>query len=175
VVVARAQNTITHFQVSFSYFNPFQTHYHLKTSLPKKAFFHKNFSGLSSMNSSTNSESALLANSSPTQSITKIKSRDKENKLQRFGGALVNGRTIVFGKIKSLWSHSKSNIGLNSLVESNSKSRENLGLESDFDVDFENFALISMVFRMTESFFFSFDVPFLPAFHYHLFIFVCTI
>lgn len=122
-------------------------------NFPQKAFFQKNFSGLSSMNSSTNSESALLANSSPTQSITKIKSRDKENKLQRFGGALVNGRTIVFGKIKSLWSHSKSNIGLNSLVES-SKSRENLGLESDFDVDFESFALISFVSRMTENFFF---------------------
>jgi hypothetical protein len=83
------------------------------------------------MNSSTNSESALLANSSPTQSITKIKSRDKENKLQRFSGALVNGRTIVFGKIKSLWSHSKSNIGLNGLVDANSKSRENLGRASD--------------------------------------------
>lgn len=97
------------------------------------------------MNSSTNSETVLL-NSSPTTSITKIKSRDKENKLQKFSGALVNGRTLVFGKIKSLWSHSKSNVGLNSLVEANSKSRENLGLESDFFVDFESFALFSFVF-----------------------------
>ena len=100
-----------------------------------KAFFHKNFSGLSSMNSSTNSESALLANLSPTQSISRVKNRDnKENKLQRFGGAIVNGRALVFGKIKSLWS-SKSNIGLNSLVAAPSKSRENLGLEIEFDVD----------------------------------------
>lgn len=81
------------------------------------------------MNSSTNSESALL--SSPTQSISKVKHRDnKENKLQRFGGAFVNGGTLVFGKIKSLWSH--SNIGLNILAGSDrlqtSKSRENLGL-----------------------------------------------
>lgn len=101
----------------------------------RKAFFHKNFSGLSSMNSSTNSESALLANTSPTQSIRKVKHRDnKENKLQRFGGAVVsalNGGTLVFGKIKSLWSHSNTNIGLNILADADrlqtSKSRENLG------------------------------------------------
>jgi hypothetical protein len=84
------------------------------------------------MNSSTNSESALLEK--PTQSIGKVKHRDnKENKLQRFGGAVVNalnGGTLVFGKIKSLWSHSNTNIGLNVLADQHqtSKSRENLGL-----------------------------------------------
>lgn len=83
------------------------------------------------MNSSTNSDSALP--SSPTQSISKVKHRDnKENKLQRFGGAFVNGGTLVFGKIKSLWSHSNTNIGLNILADSDrhqtNKSRENLGL-----------------------------------------------
>lgn len=84
------------------------------------------------MNSSTNSESALLSNVSPTQSITKGKHRDnKENKLQRFGGAVVNalnGGTLVFGKIKSLWSHSNTHIGLNIL----GKSKENLGLRFQF-------------------------------------------
>jgi hypothetical protein len=82
------------------------------------------------MNSSTHSESALL--SSPTQSISKVKHRDnKENKLQRFGGAFVNGGTLVFGKIKSLWSHSNTDIGLNILAESDrtqkSKSEAALG------------------------------------------------
>lgn len=105
-----------------------------------KAFLHKSFSGLSSMNSSTNSESALLSNTSPTQSITKVKHRDnKENKLQRFGGTLVNGGTLVFGKIKSLWSHSNTDIGLNILADSDrlqtSKSKENLGLGSIFLFD----------------------------------------
>lgn len=84
------------------------------------------------MNSSTNSESALLSNVSPTQSISKGKQRDnKENKLQRFGGAVVNalnGGTLVFGKIKSLWSHSNTHIGLNML----GKSKENLGLRFHF-------------------------------------------
>lgn len=99
----------------------------------RKAFFHKNFSNFSSMNSSTNSESALLSNASPTQSITKAKHRDnKENKLQRFGGAFVSGGTLVFGKIKSLWSHSNANIGLNLLADADrlqkSKSTANLGL-----------------------------------------------
>lgn len=88
------------------------------------------------MNSSTNSETALLSNVSPTQSIRKAKHRDnKENKLQRFGGAVanaLNGGTLVFGKIKSLWSHSSTNIGLNILADSDrlqsNKSKENLGL-----------------------------------------------
>lgn len=93
------------------------------------------------MNSSTNSESALLSSTSPTQSITKVKHRDnKENKLQRFGGSLVNGGTLVFGKIKSLWSHSNTDIGLNILADADhrlqkSKSKENLGLSSIFLFD----------------------------------------
>lgn len=88
------------------------------------------------MNSSTNSESALLSNASPTQSISKVKSRDnKENKLQRFGGAFVSGGTLVFGKIKSLWSHSHADVGLNMLADADqlrkkSKSKENLGFNS---------------------------------------------
>jgi hypothetical protein len=93
------------------------------------AFFNKNFAGItSSMNSSTtttNSESNLLSDS-----IVKVKSNssNKENKLQRFGGAVVNGGTLVFGKIKSLWSVNGS--GLNTLADrkNNSKSKENLGL-----------------------------------------------
>jgi hypothetical protein len=85
------------------------------------------------MNSSTtNSESNLLANASPSQSMTKAKQHGKdnrENKLQRFGGAVVNGGTLVFGKIKSLWSVNGS--GLNMLADADrrqkSKSKENLG------------------------------------------------
>lgn len=102
------------------------------------------------MNSSTNSDSALLANTSPTQSMSKVKHRDnKENKLQRFGGAVVNGGTLVIGKIKSLsqlWSHSNNNIGLNILADSDrrlhkSKSKENLGrIERKFS--FKTFALL---------------------------------
>lgn len=83
------------------------------------------------MNSSANSDCGLLANTSPTQSIVKVK-QGKENKLQRFGGAVVNGGTLVFGKIKSLWSHSNNHaLGLNILADSNrqqkAKSKENLG------------------------------------------------
>lgn len=80
------------------------------------------------MNSSTNSELGLLSNSSPSQSLVKVKSSsNKENKLQRFGGAVVNGGTLVFGKIKSLWSHNST--GLNTmLADSRRKSQENLGL-----------------------------------------------
>lgn len=74
------------------------------------------------MNSSTNSESALLSNVSHTRS--KAKQRDnKENKLQRFGGAVVSGGTLVFGKIKSLWSHSNTDIGLNILAETDQKQK----------------------------------------------------
>lgn len=86
------------------------------------------------MNSSTNSESALLS----TPSAAKIKQREnKENKLQRFGGAVVNALNggLVFGKIKSLWSHSNTNMGLNILADSDrlqkSKSKERLGLRND--------------------------------------------
>lgn len=88
------------------------------------------------MNSSTttnNSEVNLLASASPTQSLVKVKQskeHNKENKLQRFGGAVVNGGTLVFGKIKSLWS--VNGTGLNMLADSDrrqkSKSKENLGL-----------------------------------------------
>lgn len=87
------------------------------------------------MNSSTttnNSESNIYSNVSPSQSIVKVKqSKDnKENKLQRFGGAVVSGGTLVFGKIKSLWS--VNGTGLNMLADSDrrqkSKSKENLGL-----------------------------------------------
>lgn len=114
-------------------FNLFFQHHNTSSSISREAFLHKNFSGISSMNSSTNSESALLANASPTQSITKVKHRDnKENKLQRFSGAVanaLNGGTLVFGKIKSLWSHSNTNLGLNILADSErlqpSKSKEN--------------------------------------------------
>lgn len=100
------------------------------------------------MNSSTNSDCALLSNASPTQSITKGKHRDnKENKLQRFGGAFVNGGTLVFGKIKSLWSHSNGNIGLNILADSDrlhkSKSKENLGLESFSVCDLISFCFLT--------------------------------
>lgn len=100
------------------------------------------------MNSSINSESALLANTSPTQSITKVKHRDnKENKLQRFGGSLVNGGTLVFGKIKSLWSHSNTDIGLNILADADrlqkSKSKENLGLSSIFLFDLILFSVFA--------------------------------
>lgn len=108
-----------------------------------QAFFHKIFSGISSMNSSTNSESALLSNVSPTQSVTQVKNRDnKENKLQRFGGAVVNalnGGSLVFGKIKSLWSRSTTNIGLNILADSDlhQMSREKIICVSDwFDFGF---------------------------------------
>lgn len=92
------------------------------------------------MNSSTttnNSESNLYSNTSPSQSIVKVKpSKDhnKENKLQRFGGAVVSGGTLVFGKIKSLWS--VNGTGLNMLADSDrrqkSKSKENLGLLNNF-------------------------------------------
>lgn len=95
----------------------------------QKAFFHKNFAGFaSSMNSSSNSEMGLLSNSSPSQSLVKVKSSaNKENKLQRFGGAVVNGGTLVFGKIKSLWSHNST--GLNTMLSDHRrKSQENLGL-----------------------------------------------
>jgi hypothetical protein len=97
------------------------------------------------MNSSTHSESALLSNVSPTQSMSKVKHRDnKENKLQRFGGAFMNGGTLVFGKIKSLWSHSNTDIGLNILAESDrcqkSKSAPALGLE--FRIIFVFFAVL---------------------------------
>lgn len=100
-------------------------------TVQSEAFFNKNFSGVSSMNSSANSDSGLLANTSPTQSIIKVK-HGKENKLQRFGGAVVNGGSLVFGKIKSLWSHSSGHaLGLNILADSDrhrtSKSKENLG------------------------------------------------
>lgn len=82
------------------------------------------------MNSSTNSESGLLPSVSPSQSIVKVKSSsNKENKLQRFGGAVVNGGTLVFGKIKSLWSHNGT--GLNTMLADSDrqkrKSQENLG------------------------------------------------
>lgn len=85
------------------------------------------------MTSSTNSESVLLANASPTQSVAKMKSKEnKENRLQRFGDAVVSGGTLVFGKIKSLWSHSNVNIGLNMLADPDQlrewKSKESLGL-----------------------------------------------
>lgn len=80
------------------------------------------------MNSSTNSELGLLSNSSPSQSLVKVKSSsNKENKLQRFGGAVVNGGTLVFGKIKSLWSHNST--GLNTMLsDTRRKSQDNLGL-----------------------------------------------
>lgn len=130
------QNRTTHSQVRIfdqtSAFHLHQTSFKI-TLNSCEGFFHKNVSGLPSMNSSINSESALLANTSPTQSITKVKHRDnKENKLQRFGGAVVSGGTLVFGKIKSLWSHSNTNIGLNILADSDrhqtTQSKENLGL-----------------------------------------------
>lgn len=98
------------------------------------------------MNSSTHSESALLSNASPTQSITKVKQKEnKENKLQRFSGAVVSGSTVVFGKIKSLWSHSSTDLGLNILAETDPhrkhKSKEILGL------DFESlFVLLFLMF-----------------------------
>lgn len=112
------------------------------------------------MNSSTNSESVLLANTSPTQSITKVKHRDnKENKLQRFSGAVanaLNGGTLVFGKIKSLWSHSNTNIGLNILADSDrlqpSKSKENLGLDFHFLFCFRVFDVISFPFACDDDF-----------------------
>lgn len=79
------------------------------------------------MNSSSNSELGLLSNSSPSQSFVKVKSSsNKENKLQRFGGAVKCGGTLVFGKIKSLWSHNGT--GLNTLADHRRKSQENLGL-----------------------------------------------
>ncbi len=80
------------------------------------------------MNSSANSELGSLSNSSPSQSLVKVKnSSNKENKLQRFGGAFVNGGSLVFGKIKSLWSHNST--GLNTmLTDSRQKSKEKLGL-----------------------------------------------
>lgn len=117
---------------------------------PSKAFFNKNFSGVSSMNSSTNSDSGLLTNTSPTQSITKTKHREnKENKLQRFGGVVFNSGTLVFGKIKSLWSHSNTNIGLNVLADSDRlqkcKSKENLGRTENFP--FRVHDLVSFCFR----------------------------
>lgn len=84
------------------------------------------------MNSSANSDSGLLSRVSPTQSIVKTKQKEnKENKLQRFGGAVFNGGTLVFGKIKSLWSHSNTDIGLNMLADSDhpkKRSKETLGL-----------------------------------------------
>ena len=105
------------------------------------------------MNSSTttnNSDSNLYSNASPSQSIVKVKqSKDnKENKLQRFGGAVVSGGTLVFGKIKSLWS--VNGTGLNMLADSDrrqkSKSKENLGLLHNFLIvllfcEFFNFTL----------------------------------
>lgn len=87
---------------------------------------------MNSSTTTTNSESNLLTNVSPSQSIVKVKSsNNKENKLQRFGGAVVSGGTLVFGKIKSLWSI--NGMGLNMLADSdrrqknNSKSKEHLG------------------------------------------------
>ncbi|CAH1729763.1 unnamed protein product [Chironomus riparius] len=92
------------------------------------AFFHKNFAGFTSMNSSTttnNSESNIYSNTSPSQSIVKVKqSKDKENKLQRFGGAFVSGGTLVFGKIKSLWS--VNGTGLNMLADSDRRQKSKI-------------------------------------------------
>lgn len=139
-------------------FNLFH-HHNTSSSISREEFLHKNFTGISSMNSSTNSESALLANTSPTQSITKVKHRDnKENKLQRFSGAVanaLNGGTLVFGKIKSLWSHSNT-VGLNILADSDrlqpSKSKENLGLDSHFSFCFRVFDVISFPFACDDDF-----------------------
>jgi len=100
---------------------------------------------MTSLNSSANSETGLLANTSPTQSIA-VKSKhqhkeNKENKLQRFGGAIVvnalNGGTFVFGKIKSLWSHNNSNIGLNILADNERlEKKSSSGSRSFFCVSF---------------------------------------
>lgn len=88
---------------------------------------------MNSSSTTNNSESNLLSNTSPTQSLVKVKQckeNNKENKLQRFGGAVVNGGTLVFGKIKSLWS--VNGMGLNLLADSDrrqkSKCKENIGL-----------------------------------------------
>jgi hypothetical protein len=105
----------------------------------QKAFFQKNLNGQqqqhnsSSLNSSTSNSELGLA--SPSNSLVKVKNKDvnKENKLHRFGGVVMNGGTLVFGKIKSLWAH---NVGLNLLADADrrqkSKSKENLGLDLTF-------------------------------------------
>lgn len=104
------------------------------------------------MNSSaTNSESNLLSNASPLQSLVKVKHNkdshhNKENKLQRFGGAVVNGGTLVFGKIKSLWS--TNGTGLNMLADTAAdrrqkcKSKENLGSHSTHFFSHDGFLLL---------------------------------
>lgn len=87
------------------------------------------------MNSSSNSELALLPPSSQSQLVKVKHASNKENKLQRFGGAVVNGGTLVFGKIKSIWSHNST--GLNTMLadsdrrrlsDEKRKSQDNLGL-----------------------------------------------
>lgn len=92
------------------------------------AFFNKSLSGISSLNSSINSDSGLLATSTPLQTPTKHK--NKENALNKFRdvvhaiseGSKTKLPSIVFGKIKSLWSaHSTpTDVGLNLLAD-NSK------------------------------------------------------
>lgn len=110
------------------------------------------------MNSSSNSELALLPSTSSSAQLVKVKhASNKENKLQRFGGAVVNGGTLVFGKIKSIWSHNST--GLNTMLadsdrrrlsDEKRKSQDNLGLFlfvylREFFVDFcLHFLLISL-------------------------------
>lgn len=88
------------------------------------------------MNSSTNSELSSVPPPPPSSQLVKVKhGSNKENKLQRFGGAVVNGGTLVFGKIKSIWSHNST--GLNTMLadsdrrrlsDEKRKSQDNLGL-----------------------------------------------
>lgn len=124
-----------------------------------KAFFHKSLSGLSSLNSSMNSDTGLITTSTPNRTPTKCKPKEnKENKFHRFGGAVVNAMgvgaegkikkshlvssashfpSLVFGKIKSLWSASTTNttIGLNLLADSDRpKKRRSKNLEAEVEM-----------------------------------------
>ena len=138
----------------------------IPTFIFKKAFFHKSLSGLSSLNSSMNSDTGLITTSTPNQTPTKSKPKDnKENKFHRFGGAVVNAMgvgaegkikkshlvssasyfpSLVFGKIKSLWSASTTNttIGLNLLADSERpKKRHSKNL--DVEVEMQNVTVTS--------------------------------
>lgn len=101
------------------------------------------------MNSSTNSEMGLLT--STQQHLVKVKqnSTNKENKLQRFSGAVFNGGTLVFGKIKSLWSHNST--GLNTML-ADSDRRRNSSSSDEKRKSQDHLGLFDLTFLFVDAF-----------------------
>lgn len=135
-----------------------------------------------------NSDTGLITTSTPNRTPTKCKPKDnKENKFHRFGGAVVNAMgvgaegkikkshlvssashfpSLVFGKIKSLWSASTTNttIGLNLLADSDRpKKRRSKNLE-EAEVEMQNVTVTSgneLFYKFIVCFVLDFDFDFL--------------